>query len=136
MQQKYVRKQIIHVNLQHNYVDMQHNLSCMLTIIILQVDIINLLYFQHNYKACGQKSHVNMIILHIDIIYLACWGQKYVAIQNKMIIINGSACSHPNIWQWYTFYITNIIFCQPFFHYQALSRRPGQPHYDKIKHKR
>ena len=77
-----------------------------------------------------------MIMLHIDIIYLACWGQKSVTVQNKKIIINGSACSHPNIWQCYTFYITNIIFCQPFFHYQALSRRPGQPNYDKIKHKR
>ena len=116
MQQKYVRKQIKHVNLQHNYVDMQHNLSCMLTIIILHVDIIKLQNVQHYYKACGLKSHVNMI-LPIDIIYLACWGQKYVAIQNKKIIINGSACSHPNtcIWQCYTFYITNIIFCQPFF---------------------
>ena len=55
MQQIYVRKQIIHVNLQHIYVDMQHNLSCMLTIIILHVDIINLLNFQHNYIGGGQN---------------------------------------------------------------------------------
>ena len=114
MQQIYVRKQIIHVNLQHNYVDMQHNLRFVLTIIIFHVDIIKLQNVQHDYIPCGQKSHVNMI-LHIDMIYLACWGQKYVTIQNKKIIINGSACSHPNIWQCYTFYITNIKFCQPFF---------------------
>ena len=28
------------------------------------------------------KSHVNIIMLHVDIIYLACQGQKYATIQN------------------------------------------------------
>ena len=40
----------------------------MLTIIILHADIIKLQNFQHNYMyiTCGQKSHFNIIMLHID----------------------------------------------------------------------
>ena len=30
------------------------------------------------------KSHVNIIMLHVDIIYLACRGQKYATIQKTM----------------------------------------------------
>ena len=29
------------------------------------------------------KSHVNVIMLHVDIIYLACRGQKYATIHNN-----------------------------------------------------
>ena len=32
------------------------------------------------------KSHVNIIMLHVDIIYLACRGQKYVTIQIEIEI--------------------------------------------------
>ena len=32
------------------------------------------------------KSHVNIIMLHVDIIYLACRGQKYATIDLKKII--------------------------------------------------
>ena len=28
-------------------------------------------------------SRVNIIMLHVDIIYLACWGQKYATIANR-----------------------------------------------------
>ena len=43
---------------------------------MLKCDLISVAC-QHIYAAYQNKSHVNMIMSHVDIIYLACKGQKY-----------------------------------------------------------
>ena len=73
----------------HNYVNMQHDYKltyniilvvCFKNKIISHVDII-LLYVIIFMSHVGiDKSHVYLSMLHVDIIYLACRGQKYVPI--------------------------------------------------------
>ena len=48
----------------------------------------NYVNMRHDYVACClhagiDNSHVNIIILHVDIIYLACSGQSYTTIEIK-----------------------------------------------------
>ena len=57
---------LIYINLQLYYLDMQH-LSRMPTKLIRMLT--------------KKKSHVNIIRLHVVIIYFACRGQKYATIE-------------------------------------------------------
>ena len=41
------------------------------------------------------KSHVNIIMLHVDIIYLACRGQKYATIRTNSV--DGTVSVNQNI---------------------------------------
>ena len=67
---------IINVHMQHIYVSMQHNYVDKKNIIKLHVDI--------NTFQCVEKSDVNIVLLHEDIIYLAYRRQTCtnIGIQN------------------------------------------------------
>ena len=45
------------------------------------------------------KSHVNIIMLHVDIIYLACRGQKYATIETRLARRDLDVC---NAWAYET----------------------------------
>ena len=106
-----------HVNIHHNYlymcliyVNMQHNLSCMFTYlnvdkIILHVDIYKV------HVACWQsKVHMNRIMLHADIIHIACRGQTYSYIP----LPSGITFLTCNILSWmltYLFCMATLLCC-------------------------
>ena len=95
MQHNYVHIRLIYINMQHDYVDMRHNEIFMSTcnMIMSTCDIIMLTcglnYLVHvcdqNYLAYWHKKvaceHNHM--LHVDINYLACRGQKYATIWSR-----------------------------------------------------
>ena len=49
------------------------------------------------------KSHVNIIMLHVDMIYLACRGQKYATIQCLVVSFKNldttlyNSCNNMNV---------------------------------------
>ena len=62
-----------------NYVYMNIQVACKHNYLAYRCDFVAC---QHNYVAYVDinKSHVNIIMLHTDIIYLACKRQKYATI--------------------------------------------------------
>ena len=83
-------------NMQHNYVDMQHDIIGMLN--ISHDDIITCMLQMSTYLLIilyvdMKTLTVNIILLHVDIIYRACRGQKYASIES---------CLFEMMWSIYT----------------------------------
>ena len=71
---------INYVNVQNNFVHMQHNyVNSGAIMLILDLDYVTCQYI-NNVAVNINKSYVNIIMLHDDIIYLAVRGHKYATI--------------------------------------------------------
>ena len=85
----FVHMQLVYVDI-HFYVGMKRNSRRMLNIIIFRVDI-NISQFNiisiHAYihKLQILRLHVNIMMLHVDIIYIACRGRiKYATMHTRV----------------------------------------------------
>ena len=64
--------------MQHNYVDMEHSLSIMLTYLFLAC------WHHYMLHVDGKKSHVNMIMMYVDIIHPAYRGAELASSKIKL----------------------------------------------------
>ena len=77
-----------------------------------QSSALNYVASEHNYVDIN-KSNDNIIMLHVDIIYLACRGQKYATIGNRVIHAK-IVFRNANIWSILTHFEKKYLFSKRF----------------------